>query len=89
MGRGTVVTTFPDPSNALMSGFPAVEADELVTKQLLRAELAEVRTEMAEVRTEIAEVRGEMHQAMHRQSVTIVGLVIAATAAIEALTTLL
>ncbi|HEX4866422.1 MAG TPA: hypothetical protein VFV32_02225 [Acidimicrobiales bacterium] len=28
-------------ANALMSEFPSVEADELVTKQFLRAELAE------------------------------------------------
>jgi hypothetical protein len=31
-----------DDANALMSEFPAREADELVTKQFLRAELAEV-----------------------------------------------
>lgn len=30
-----------DDANALMSQFPSVEADELVTKQFLRAELAE------------------------------------------------
>lgn len=64
-----------------MSEFPSVEADELVTRQFLRAEIAELRAEMAGL-------RAEMHQAMHRQSVTIVGLVIAATAAIEALTSL-
>jgi hypothetical protein len=40
-----------DDANALMSEFPASEAEELVTKQCLRAELAltrgELRTEMA------------------------------------------
>lgn len=41
-------------ANALMSEFPSVEGDELVTKQFLRAELAELRTELAEL-------RGEMH----------------------------
>jgi hypothetical protein len=35
-------------ANALMSEFPSVEADELVTKQFLRAELAQLRTEMSE-----------------------------------------
>ncbi len=34
-------------ANVLMSQFPSVEADELVTKQVLRAELAEVRRDMA------------------------------------------
>lgn len=32
-----------------MSEFPASEADELVTRQFLRAELAVVRTELAEL----------------------------------------
>lgn len=30
-----------DDANALMTEFPSIEADELVTKQYLRAELAE------------------------------------------------
>ena len=47
-----VPTLGEDDANALMSEFPAVEADELVTKQFLRAELAEVR----------AELRAEMHR---------------------------
>jgi len=38
-----------DDANALMSEFPASEADELVTKQFLRAELALLRTELAEL----------------------------------------
>lgn len=64
-----------DDANALMSEFPSVEADELVTKQFLRAELAELRTEMATLasglrgdmaslegglRGEIADLRAEM-----------------------------
>jgi hypothetical protein len=36
-----------DDANALMSEFPASEAEELVTKQFLRAELALIRTEMS------------------------------------------
>lgn len=35
-------------ANVLMSEFPSVEADVLVTKQFLRAELAELRFEMAD-----------------------------------------
>ena len=55
-----------DDANALMSEFPSVEADELVTKQFLRAELAELRTEMAgmgsDLRNEIAELRLAMSE---------------------------
>lgn len=36
-----------EDANALMSQFPASEAEELVTKQFLRAELATLRSEMA------------------------------------------
>ncbi len=50
-----------DDTNALMTQYPSIEADELVTKQFLRAELAttrgELRGEMAELRSEL---RGEM-----------------------------
>lgn len=35
-----------DAAEALMAEFPAAEHDELVTKESLRAELAELRTEM-------------------------------------------
>lgn len=46
-----------EDANVLMSEFPAIEADELVTKDFLRAELAltrgELRGEMAELRTEL------------------------------------
>jgi hypothetical protein len=35
-----------DDANALMSEFPASEADELVTKQFLRAELAGFETKL-------------------------------------------
>jgi hypothetical protein len=33
-------------ANVLMSQFPSIEADELVTRQFLRAELAELRLEL-------------------------------------------
>jgi len=42
-----------DDANALMSEFPASEADELVTQQFLRAELAELRQEMASMETKL------------------------------------
>lgn len=53
-----------EDANALMSGFPASEAHELVTKDFLRAELAEFRTEVggqiAELRLEMAELRSSL-----------------------------
>lgn len=36
-----------------MSEFPSLEADELVTKQFLRAEMAGIRTEMAELKHDL------------------------------------
>jgi hypothetical protein len=42
-----------DDANALMSEFPACEADELVTKQLPRAEAATLRAEMASMETRL------------------------------------
>jgi hypothetical protein len=64
-----------DDANVLMSEFPSVEAQELVTKDFLRAELAitrgdlraemedlriELRTEMGELRTELRTEMGEL-----------------------------
>jgi hypothetical protein len=49
-----------DDANALMSEFPASEATELVTKQFLRAELAELRSEMGGLRTEMAALENRM-----------------------------
>ena len=67
---GKLVTVLgDDDANALMSEFPSVEADELVTKQFLRAELAELRSELRsemgglrdELRTEVGGLRDELH----------------------------
>lgn len=58
-------------ANVLMSEFPSVEADELVTRRFLRAELAELR----------AELRSELH----RQTVWLGGVVAGATALLAAL----
>jgi len=44
-------------ANALMSEFPSVEADELVTKQFLRAELSEG---LGPVRLEIAALENRL-----------------------------
>ena len=46
-----------EDANALMTEFPSVEADELVTKQFLRAELAELR---GELRGEIGDLRNDL-----------------------------
>jgi hypothetical protein len=40
-----------EDANVLMSEFPSTEAHELVTKDVLRAELAELRTELADVKS--------------------------------------
>lgn len=63
-----------DDANALMTEFPSIEAGELVTKQYLRAELAELRTELAE--------------RLHQQTVWLLGAIATATAVIAALNTL-
>lgn len=65
-------------ANALMSEFPAIEADELVTKQFLRAELAELR---GDLRGEIADLRAEMQ----RQTIWLGGALAAATGLLAAL----
>jgi hypothetical protein len=62
-----------DDANALMSEFPAIEADELVTKQFLRAEMADLR---AELRAEIAELRADVERKLHQQTLWLGGLVI-------------
>ena len=69
---GKLVTVLgDDDANALMSQFPSVEADELVTRHFLRAELAELRTELAE--------------RFHQQTVWLGGAVGAATALLAAI----
>ena len=48
-----------DDTNALMTQYPSIEADELVTKQFLRAELGELRADLAGLRGEFGVLRGE------------------------------
>jgi hypothetical protein len=50
-----------DDANALLTQFPSIEAEELVTKDFLRAELALTRADLrAEMATMGAELRAEM-----------------------------
>mgnify|MGYP001405741951 CR=1 FL=1 len=74
----------------MLSQYPARDADELVTKDYLRAELAEFRAEM---RGEMAqfrmEIRSELHTELRRMMVwnvttmiALVGVMIAAVAAL-------
>lgn len=76
-----------EDANALMTAFPSLEADELVTKQFLRAEIAEVRAEFAglrgefaglrgefaDLRTDFADLRTEFTERMHQQTVRLAG----------------
>ena len=76
-------------ANLLMSEFPSVEADELVTKQFLRAELAELRSELrAEMGELRSELRIELAQALHRQTVMLGSALAGATALLAAIGTL-
>lgn len=59
-----------DDANALMSQFPSVEADELVTKHFLRAEMAQLR--------------GEIGERFYRQTVWLGSALVAATTVIVA-----
>ena len=81
-----------DDANALMSEFPASEADELVTKQFLRAEMAELRLELfgeiEGVRGEIAGLRTEMVERFHQQTLWLGGAIAAWTGLLAALTRL-
>jgi len=68
-------------ANELMSQFPSIEADELVTKQFLRAELAlaegGLRGEIAGLR---ADLRGEMGSLETRLTVRLGSAIAASTA---------
>ena len=44
-----------EEADAMVAEFPAREGDELVTRDILRAELAEFRSDMAEFRTDMAD----------------------------------
>ena len=81
-----------DDANALMSEFPASEAEELVTKQFLRAELATLRGEMGlvrgESRSELALVRTELAELENRLTVRLGAALGVSTAILATLITL-
>lgn len=60
----------------MLSHFPARDVEEPVTKEFLRAELAELRAELAEFRAELSWTRGDLHDAMHRQTMWLMGAMI-------------
>jgi hypothetical protein len=68
----------------MLSYFPARDVEEPVSKELLRAEIADVKTEIAGVRTEIEGLRTEMHRSLNRQFVAMAGVVGIATTVIIA-----
>jgi len=86
-----------EDANVLMTEFPSVEADELVTKGFLRAELgeglartrAELRDELVTkdfLRAELADLRGELRGAVGalESKLTLrLGSAIAASAALQ------
>ena len=64
-----------EEAEALLSQFPARDLDEPVTREFVRAELAEFK---AEVHAEIAELRIEMHRLANRMLVSMSAVTIAA-----------
>ena len=70
----------------MLSYFPSRDVEEPVTKEFVRAEMADLRAEMAEMR---ADLRTEMHAGFRRMSVAVytsmvatAGVVIAANASL-------
>jgi hypothetical protein len=49
-----------EEAEALLSQFPSRDLGEPVTKEFVRAEVADVRAEIADVRAEIAALRGDL-----------------------------
>jgi hypothetical protein len=72
-----------DAVGEMLSYFPARDVEEPVTKELLHAEIADVRAEIADVRAEIADVRvevaglrTEMHTLANKLLVWLMGTII-------------
>ena len=80
----------------MLSYFPARDVEEPVTKDFLRAEMADLRAEMAdlraELRTEMAdlrtEFRTELRDGLREQTQWLVGLMVTLSAVIVAVVTL-
>ena len=68
-------------ANRLMSEFPSVEAEELVTKQFLRAELALTK---GELRAELGELRAELTALETRLTLRLGSAIAASTAVLIA-----
>ena len=78
-----------EATEAMLRGYPMCEGDELVTKEVLRSELAEFRTEfkgeLAEFRTEFTgevaalrtEFSNELHDRLRSQTQWMVGTMVA------------
>lgn len=62
-----------EEAEALLSQYPSTEGDEPVTRDALRAELAEFRTEM---HIELAGLRTEFHDQMRQMAMWMVGATI-------------
>jgi hypothetical protein len=72
-----------EEAEALLSQFPARDLDEPVTREFVRAELAEFR---AEVSGDIAELRTEMHQLVNRMFFSLMGVAVGLGGLIVAMT---
>jgi hypothetical protein len=70
-----------ETAEALMAEFPAAEGKELVTKEFLRAELAELRTE---VHDEIGSLRADTAALKSDLTVRMISAIAVATAVIVA-----
>ena len=60
-----------EEAEALLSQFPSRDLDEPVTKEFVRAEIADVRAEFAGLRAEFAGLRAEMHERLRSQTIWI------------------
>lgn len=80
----------------MLSYFPARDVEEPVTKDFLRAEMADLRTEMAELRTELraemaelrTDFRVELQVALRAQTQWLVGLMVTLAAVVVGVVTL-
>ena len=81
-----------DDANALMSEFPASEAEELVTREFLRAELATLRAEMGvmrgELQSDVGFLRTELAELETRLTVRLASALGVSTAILATLITL-
>jgi hypothetical protein len=74
--QGLVPIAGEEAVGEMLSFFPARDVEEPVTKELLRAEIADVRTEIASVRTEIAELRSEMHCSINQLFARLIAVIV-------------